>query len=173
MASGMTLAFCVSDEDEVWSAHPPKANPTIAIVTASTRKRPITGPCYAYSPNLVEGAFSKLRLEGVLRSRRKMARLDNGAVGVSRCKMHLIHGRRQAGMDGRKTKARDAVVPKTPKVPARLPPAVGRAYEEFLELPVALVLVVMWLVGVALEGSGALLMYRAGEVLVRAAAGIP
>jgi hypothetical protein len=42
-----------------------------------------------------------------------------------------------------------------------------------LELPVALVLVVMWLVGVALEGSGALLMYRAGEMLVRAAAGIP
>ena len=49
----------------------------------------------------------------------------------------------------------------------------GRAYEEFLKLPVALVLVVMWLVGVALEGSGALLVYRAGEVLVRAAAGIP
>ena len=85
----------------------------------------------------------------------------------------MIHERRQAGMDGRKTKARDSVVPKAPKVPARLLPAVGRTYEGFLELPVALVLVVMWLVGVALEGSGALLMYRAGEMLVRAAAGIP
>ncbi len=48
----------------------------------------------------------------------------------------------------------------------RLLPTIGRAYERFLELPVAFVLAVMWVVGVALMGSGALVLYSVGVVLV-------
>ena len=40
-------------------------------------------------------------------------------------------------------------------------------------MPVALVLAVMWLVGAALLGSGALVVYLAGRVLVRAVVGTP
>ena len=37
--------------------------------------------------------------------------------------------------------------------------AVGQAYGRFLELPVALVLGVVWLVGAVLEGACALVLY--------------
>ena len=42
-----------------------------------------------------------------------------------------------------------------------------RAYERFLELPVALVLAVMWLAGVALLGSCALAVYLLGSLLLQ------
>ncbi len=37
--------------------------------------------------------------------------------------------------------------------------AVGQAYGRVLELPVAVVLAVLWLVGVVLEGTAALALY--------------
>ena len=74
-------------------------------------------------------------------------------------------------MGVRKPNTRDGVAPKAPKSYARIPPTVGRAYERFLELPVALMLAVMWLVGAALLGSGVLVVYLAGRVLVRAVVG--
>ena len=43
---------------------------------------------------------------------------------------------------------------------------VGRAYERFLEMPVALVLVVSWLAGVALMSSCALVVYLAVRALI-------
>ena len=50
----------------------------------------------------------------------------------------------------------------TTSVPARI----TLAYERFLELPVAVVLLVMWVVGVALLGACALLAYAAISALV-------
>ena len=52
-----------------------------------------------------------------------------------------------------------------------MPLTVGQAYERFLELPVVVVLAVMWLAGAALLGPVALVLYSAGWVLVRAVAG--
>jgi hypothetical protein len=54
---------------------------------------------------------------------------------------------------------------------ALLPLTVGQAYERFLELPVVVVLAVMWLAGAALLGSVALVLYSAGWVLVRSVVG--
>jgi hypothetical protein len=48
---------------------------------------------------------------------------------------------------------------------------VGEAYERFLQLSVALVLVVMWAVGAALLGSAALAGYWTAWALVRALTG--
>ena len=45
------------------------------------------------------------------------------------------------------------------------------AYERFLELPVAVVLLVMWVVGVALLGACALLAYAGISALVGVVAG--
>ncbi len=59
-----------------------------------------------------------------------------------------------------------------PKGPARLALAVGQPYERFLELPVALMLAVMWVAGVVLMGSGALVLYSVGLVLVRLMGGV-
>ena len=70
----------------------------------------------------------------------------------------------------RETNARDKVVP---KAHAPVPSAVGGAYGRFLELPVAVVLAVMWAAGAVLLCSGALAVYLAVWVLARAVAGIP
>jgi hypothetical protein len=43
---------------------------------------------------------------------------------------------------------------------------IGRAYEGFLELPVVVVLGVMWLAGAAFMGSFALVVYLAGAALI-------
>ena len=48
---------------------------------------------------------------------------------------------------------------------------VASAYEGFLELPPVVVLLVMWVAGVALLGSGALVLYWIGRVLVGLMAG--
>ena len=60
-----------------------------------------------------------------------------------------------------------AVRPRTSS-PAASPLSVGmgRAYPRFLELPVALVLGVMWFLGVALMGSCAFLLYLAVSALI-------
>ena len=52
-----------------------------------------------------------------------------------------------------------------------MPLTVGQAYERFLELPVVVVLAVLWLAGTALLGSVALVLYSPGWVLVRSVAG--
>ncbi len=43
---------------------------------------------------------------------------------------------------------------------------IGRAYEWFLQLPAVIVLTVLWMVGAALLGSIALVVYVAGSELV-------
>ena len=48
---------------------------------------------------------------------------------------------------------------------------VASAYEGFLELPRVVVLLVLWVAGVALLGSCALVLYMAGSMLVRSLAG--
>ena len=48
---------------------------------------------------------------------------------------------------------------------------VESAYEGFLELPPAVVLLVLWVAGVALLGSCALVVYMAGSEMVRSLAG--
>jgi len=57
------------------------------------------------------------------------------------------------------TTARGETVPRKPRARARLPLTIGRAYERLLELPVVFVLAVMWMVGMALLGSIALVLY--------------
>jgi hypothetical protein len=42
----------------------------------------------------------------------------------------------------------------------------SRAFERFLEMPVAFVLVVMWLAGASLMGSCALVLYLAVSALI-------
>jgi hypothetical protein len=72
-----------------------------------------------------------------------------------------------------RSKAGHEVLPKAPKARAPVPSAVGRAYGQLLELPVALVLALMWAVGAVLLCSGALALYLAVRVLARSVAGIP
>ncbi len=80
--------------------------------------------------------------------------------------------RRRADMDVRETKAGYEGAPEAPKAPARFLPAVGRAYGRYFELPVALVVAGLWLAGVTILGTVALVLYLAGWVLVRLVAGI-
>ena len=49
--------------------------------------------------------------------------------------------------------------------------AMEQAYERFLELPVPLVLVTLWLAGLAILGSLGLVLYLYGALLVRVLAG--
>ena len=58
-----------------------------------------------------------------------------------------------------------------PWLAADVPHAVGRTYERFLELPPAFVLAVLWVAGVALLGSIALVLYSTGWLLVQLVAG--
>ena len=79
--------------------------------------------------------------------------------------------KRQANTGFPETAARGEAVPQESRAAADLPHAVGRTYERFLELPPAFVLAVMWLVGAALLGSIALLLYSTTWALVRLVAG--
>jgi hypothetical protein len=49
---------------------------------------------------------------------------------------------------------------------APVSPGIGRAFEWFLELPVAVVLLVLWVVGVALLGAWGLVAYALISALV-------
>ncbi len=81
-----------------------------------------------------------------------------------------IREKRQVDMDAHPTKnlsetaARGETVPRKPRARARLPLTIGRAYERFLELPAVFVVAVMWMVGVALLGSIALVGVLAGSI---------
>jgi hypothetical protein len=56
--------------------------------------------------------------------------------------------------------------PRSPSSRAAPPPVgVGSLYGRFLEMPVALVLVVMWLAGAALMGTCVLVMYLVASAL--------
>jgi hypothetical protein len=65
----------------------------------------------------------------------------------------------QAAINTRARKARVEAAPSPPSI-------IGRAYEGFLELPVAFVLLVMWVAGVAMLGSVVLLAYVVISTLV-------
>ena len=69
------------------------------------------------------------------------------------------------------TVARGQAVLQEPRAAVRWPLAVGRTYERFLELPVVVVLAVMWLAGAALLGSIGLALSWTGWVLVQLVAG--
>jgi hypothetical protein len=64
----------------------------------------------------------------------------------------------------------DAMESKAKEAYGRLPLTIGQAYEQFLEIPVV-VLAVLWIVGVALLGSMALVLYMIGMGLVQLVAG--
>ena len=53
----------------------------------------------------------------------------------------------------------------------RIKQAIGQAYERFLELPVPLVLAVLWFAGLAILGSLGLMVYLYGALLVRVLTG--
>jgi hypothetical protein len=68
--------------------------------------------------------------------------------------------------------ARGKAGSRKPRTHARLPlTIIGRAYERFLELPVVFVLAVLWMMGVALLGSIALVLYLSVRVLLQLVAG--
>jgi hypothetical protein len=61
------------------------------------------------------------------------------------------------------TRAKKAGVEATPSSPSTI---IGRAYEGFLELPVLVVLGVLWVAGVAMLGSCVLVAYAIISTLV-------
>jgi hypothetical protein len=65
--------------------------------------------------------------------------------------------------------AKPGTMPSTTAAPVST--RIGLAYERFLELPVAVVLLVMWMAGTALLGACALLMYAGISALVGMVAG--
>ena len=77
----------------------------------------------------------------------------------------------QANMDLPETATTGEAVPQEPKAPVRLPLTIGQANERFLALPPAFVLAVMWVAGVALLVSIALVLYSTGCPLVQLVAG--
>ncbi len=73
----------------------------------------------------------------------------------------------QKVIDPARTKAGTRVTPGTRRrTTASVSARIGLAYERFLELPVAVVMLVMWVVGVALLGACALLAYAVISALV-------
>jgi hypothetical protein len=82
----------------------------------------------------------------------------------------LMMEKRQANTHFPQTAARGEAVPQESRAAADLPHAVGRTYERFLELPPAFVLAVLWMVGVALLGSIALVLYSSAWALVQSVA---
>jgi hypothetical protein len=71
----------------------------------------------------------------------------------------------------RATKAGSEAAPTTPTAPTPISAGIGRAYEWFLQLPVGILLTVLWVAGAAVIGSCALVLYVAGAELVRSLAG--
>jgi prolipoprotein diacylglyceryltransferase len=64
------------------------------------------------------------------------------------------------------TTARDGADPARSWAHTRSPLTISQAYEQFLEVPVV-VLAVLWIVGTALLGSTALVLYMIGTGLVQ------
>ena len=69
------------------------------------------------------------------------------------------------------TRARSEAAPTTPTAPTPISAEIGQAFEWFSQLPVVIVLMVLWVVVAVLLGSCALVLYVAGSVLVRSLAG--
>ena len=65
----------------------------------------------------------------------------------------------QAAINSRARKARVEAAPSSPSI-------IGRAYQGFLELPVLVVLGVLWVAGVAMLGSCVLVAYAIISTLV-------
>ena len=72
--------------------------------------------------------------------------------------------------DNRAAKTRAEAIPKEPRT--TLSAAIGRGYESFLQMPVVVVLTVLWVVGATLLGSCAVVLYLAGSMLVQMIAGL-
>jgi hypothetical protein len=72
-------------------------------------------------------------------------------------------------MHTKQSTTKPSTMPTTTAAPVSI--RIGLAYEWFLELPVALVLLVMWMAGTALLGACALLMYAGISALVGMVAG--
>ena len=70
----------------------------------------------------------------------------------------------------RAAKTRAEATPKERRTPLSV--AAGRGYESFLQMPVVVVLTVLWVVGAALLGSCALAVYLAGSMLAQTIAGL-
>ena len=82
----------------------------------------------------------------------------------------MIVEKQQANMVLPETAARGEAVPQESRAAAGLLHVIGRTYERFLELPPAFVLAVLWMVGVALLGSIALVLYSTAWALVQSVA---
>ena len=65
------------------------------------------------------------------------------------------------------TKARIESTPIKARSYARSSTTTERAFERFLELPVLIVLIVIWVVGAGLMACGALVLYLVGSELLR------
>ena len=61
--------------------------------------------------------------------------------------------------------AEGQAVPLKPRIPDRSPLTIGRAFERFSELPAVFVIVVLWMMGVALFASSALVLSLVARVL--------
>ena len=70
-----------------------------------------------------------------------------------------------------KTTTRGQGVSRRPRASDRLPLAIGRAYERFLELSRVVVMAMLWMVGTAPLGSIALVLYLTMCLLLRLVAG--
>jgi hypothetical protein len=62
--------------------------------------------------------------------------------------------------------AKATAVPSPRTFSAFLSVGIGRAYEQFLEMPVVIVLSMLWFAGAALMGSCALVLYLAVSALI-------
>jgi hypothetical protein len=73
----------------------------------------------------------------------------------------------QAALNGTAKRARVAATPLLPgRTSASLSVRIGQAYERFLEMPVSLIIVVVWFAGAALLGSCVLVMYLVVSALI-------
>ena len=78
---------------------------------------------------------------------------------------------RQVDMDAHPTNNSPETTARDEAVSTRSPLTISQAYERFLELPAVVVIAVLWMVGVALLGSIALVLYMTGAWLVQVVAG--
>jgi hypothetical protein len=88
-----------------------------------------------------------------------------------RCRVTIGRTGEEAGLDTWRDTGRSEPSPTIPRTPTPMTAGIGRAYEWFLQLPVVIVLTVLWVAGAALLGSCALVLYMAGSVVVRSLAG--
>jgi hypothetical protein len=111
-------------------------------------------PRVGYSLNDVVEGYGRIALN--------VAYVDANGTQVLAAESYVVSRGKivdQLNIEARRGQARGEAVPREPRASARLPIALGRTYERFLELPPAFVLAVLWMAGVALLGSIALVLY--------------